>query len=226
MNNHLCPVCFQQFSDSYELGSFNEIVSVNCEQCGLFGLTEEAKDELYIEEERFDSFGRRGSRRRANLSTWLIKNQKNTLSTADLNRLKELRNISFQERVNNFLLELNKRTNFAGEQILVKSRDWLAYTNAINFDELTEILDYLFELEYIYYAGNEPTRQLLDVRGLQIKICPNGWEYLEELRAINSESNQIFIAMWFDDQMKEAYTDGFEKGIEDAGYNPFRVDKK
>ena len=31
--------------------------------------------------------------------------------------------------------------------------------------------------------------------------------------------------MWFDDELNDAYQDGFQAGILDAGYDPIRVDK-
>ena len=39
-------------------------------------------------------------------------------------------------------------------------------------------------------------------------------------------SNQAFVAMWFDDEVKAAYDDGIEPAIKDAGYRAVRIDRK
>ena len=57
-------------------------------------------------------------------------------------------------------------------------------------------------------------------------LTPAGVQRLEELetKAVNSE--QAFVAMWFDESVKEAYEKGIEPAIRDAGYKPLRIDKK
>ena len=58
------------------------------------------------------------------------------------------------------------------------------------------------------------------------RLTPEGVRRLEELetKAVNSE--QAFVAMWFDESVKDAYERGIEPAIEESGYKPFRIDKK
>lgn len=39
-------------------------------------------------------------------------------------------------------------------------------------------------------------------------------------------SNQAFVAMWFDDEVRAAYDDGIEPAINDSGYRAVRIDRK
>lgn len=39
-------------------------------------------------------------------------------------------------------------------------------------------------------------------------------------------TRQVFVAMWFDDAMSDAYEYGIEPGIRDAGFVPMRIDEK
>jgi hypothetical protein len=48
----------------------------------------------------------------------------------------------------------------------------------------------------------------------------------EALGANGSSSPQGFVAMWFDDSMSDAWLNGFEPGIRNAGYRPRRIDTK
>jgi hypothetical protein len=48
----------------------------------------------------------------------------------------------------------------------------------------------------------------------------------EALGASKSISAQGFVAMWFDESLGDASTNGFDPGIRAAGFRPFRIDHK
>jgi len=60
--------------------------------------------------------------------------------------------------------------------------------------------------------------------GARVNITLRGYNRLEELKAVQARSEQAFVAMWLDKEMKEAWEKGFEPGIKDAGYKPLRID--
>jgi len=66
----------------------------------------------------------------------------------------------------------------------------------------------------------------VDTLETNIRIMPAGYQRLEELRKSQLDSSQAFVAMWFDSSMDNAWKNGFAKGIEDAGYEPLRIDRK
>ena len=47
---------------------------------------------------------------------------------------------------------------------------------------------------------------------------------MEEQLRERGTGEQVFVAMWFDKSLDEAYKEGFEKGIKEAGYDPKRTD--
>lgn len=53
-----------------------------------------------------------------------------------------------------------------------------------------------------------------------------GWRRLRELDERRADSNQAFVAMWFDEEMTDAYAGGFEPALETTGYDPLRIDMK
>ena len=57
-------------------------------------------------------------------------------------------------------------------------------------------------------------------------LTPKGVQRLEELETKAVDSEQAFVAMWFDESVKEAYERGIEPAIRDAGYKPLRIDKQ
>ena len=53
-----------------------------------------------------------------------------------------------------------------------------------------------------------------------------GWEAVEPRIGAGGIAGRCFVAMWFDDSMKDAYDRGFAPGISDAGFTPIRIDQK
>ena len=50
------------------------------------------------------------------------------------------------------------------------------------------------------------------------------WEIVENLQKTEVGNKRAFVAMWFDESMKDYYKDGIKKAIEESGYVPVRID--
>ena len=59
---------------------------------------------------------------------------------------------------------------------------------------------------------------------LPLKIEENGWVYLEDWTRSDA-SKTVFVAMWFSDEMNNAFA-AMERAINDLGLRAFRIDKK
>lgn len=57
-------------------------------------------------------------------------------------------------------------------------------------------------------------------------LTPAGLERLEQAEIGGANSSQVFVAMWFGNQMDTAYIEGIAPAIEEAGFQPFRIDRK
>jgi hypothetical protein len=68
-----------------------------------------------------------------------------------------------------------------------------------------------------YLQSPHPPACALSVRGLLAA---------EALAASGSGSAQGFVAMWFDESLRDAWINGFDPGIRTAGFRPFRIDNK
>ena len=49
--------------------------------------------------------------------------------------------------------------------------------------------------------------------------------WVEEQLPERGTGQQVFVDMWFDPTLDKIYKEGFEKGIKEAGYAPYRVDQ-
>jgi hypothetical protein len=62
-------------------------------------------------------------------------------------------------------------------------------------------------------------------KGGECEILPSGYIHLDELRGKGSGSSSGFVAMSFQPDLNEIYSDGFQIGIMEAGYDPVRMDR-
>ena len=62
------------------------------------------------------------------------------------------------------------------------------------------------------------------VSGNGHRLTAKGWGYINDLKKHRISTNQAFVAMWFDDEMKPVYEDGIEPALEELDYNPIRID--
>jgi hypothetical protein len=74
------------------------------------------------------------------------------------------------------------------------------------------------------FLRDEGLIKLVDHKA-EIWITPSGYMRYESLHTQPSTSAQGFVAMWFNEAMREVYAQGFEAGIRRAGYDPLRVDR-
>jgi hypothetical protein len=62
--------------------------------------------------------------------------------------------------------------------------------------------------------------------GAGYSLSIKGFLTAEALRSVKSSSAQGFVAMSFDESLRNAWTNGFDPGIRAAGFRPFRIDYK
>ena len=202
-----CPICGETIKYS-SLGS-RDAYSVECPRCGNYHVTRTALANLKNTELT--------PRQKANIPGWLFENQIFEITTGNLDVITNIPTPNFHSRADKILLNLDKNTEYAG-QFFKRDNTWITWGWCINENELEEVLQYL-----------EATARLLKqskTRHYEYKIIPDGWAYLEKLREVNADSEQCFVAMWFDDRMQKIYDEAIAKGILDAGYKPHRVDQR
>ncbi len=106
-----------------------------------------------------------------------------------------------------------------------------AWSESIDSSEVSYLVDFLAQ-EGLIANRIELTGSRSDGRFkgkedyFEYQITPKGHAHLAtlETKAVNSE--QAFVAMWFDGAMKVVYEKAISLGIRDSGYVPFRIDRK
>jgi hypothetical protein len=90
----------------------------------------------------------------------------------------------------------------------------LGITYSANGMESGALTDLLVEENLVKLDGN---RIIITVRSLLA---------VEKMAATGADYAQGFVAMWFNPEFDSAWVNGFEPAVRNAGYHPFRIDKK
>ena len=88
-----------------------------------------------------------------------------------------------------------------------------------NMDELDFYISHLVELGLVEHIGST-------AKSYGLRITFDGWEKIEQMAMPNIESKQAFVAMWFNDEVKEAFDNGIMPVEGDTGFSMIRVDVK
>ncbi|MDE0678993.1 MAG: hypothetical protein OXI11_02095 [Gammaproteobacteria bacterium] len=171
---------------------------------------------------------RYSDRFRARLTSWLVEQRRLgndcphiTLST--LEEAENLRDLTVDRRADLLLQYIGLNTPHIGDYFRFWPRDIfcvaMAWSESAYNTEVSYLLNYLTDKNWLKAdpLGEHDTQYLLTVEG---------YARLAELGNTVRESSQAFVAMWFDPSMESVWRDGMKPAIEDAGYEPLRIDLK
>ena len=94
----------------------------------------------------------------------------------------------------------------------------MAWSESVQSSEVQFLIGYLLEKGWI--VGQREGHEMG-----QFTVTVDGYSHIAD-QAINIDSSQAFVAMWFHDSMDEAFEKGIEPAIREAGYKSLRIDQK
>ncbi len=204
-----CIVCNAEQAAPANAGDFDGIAQA-CPRCGEFKIVGTVLAIL--------GHGL-GTKKRAKLSGWVA--DQNRVGAVPVITSDIIRNIvarplpSVAERAQRLLIEAGRGQTLLGEGFNIFKPRFIAATYSQDVNEVGFLLKLLREQGWAE----------LTAQGGSAEILPQGYIELDSLKQHTSESTQGFVAMWFDDSLDLAYSDGFQKGVLEAGYDPVRIDQ-
>lgn len=208
MNNKIlekCPFCEESVDAPFSGLAASHGYQVNCPRCGKYVIDTDAYTKL--------SNSSLTCRQGANISGYLRENKGFIINSSEIvDNLLKIKTPSFHERADKLLLALEGKTEYAGH-VLMGNKTWRTLGWCLNNDELNEILLFLKETGRIISESDlrEPIPE--------VKIVAEGWKHLEQLKKVNADSLQGFVAMSFKIEMMPVQ-EAILQGIRDAGYKP------
>ena len=167
---------------------------------------------------------------RARLTTWLV--DQRTLGVRAprvtweiIEYAKTKRPLSVHERAERLLKFIDLKIDTVGSCHRIWRHEpeihatFCAWSESLDWDpEVNFLLKYLSEQKWLQGVSDE-------VGNINCTVTMAGYRQLAE-QATNADARQVFVAMWFDDSMNEAYDNGIRPAVEAAGFSPLRIDLK
>lgn len=169
------------------------------------------------------------------LTDWLLEQRRlgvklPEITSDTLEVIKKRRPLLVYERADNLLRYLEQKNELLGDVVKFETYahtesndELLAWTSSKKTSEVLTLVEYCAKQEWIEYQKLTPTNRSMPH---EIMLIPDGYSRLAKLDGMNPDSDQCFVAMWFDESMDEAYSDGIAPAIRDAGYEPLKIDDK
>lgn len=218
-----CPICrrYDHVFVSNVTGG-KEAEHYKCIRCGNFLISVELKKLLLngkYKEETFILSGyiANGTRTVNRLDDDLIlvisdNNLEIEINTANVQTIIENTHVPSNplEMMNSWLLWMAKICNCANHSYWIHS-DWnypLVYAHDQN--EFEQIINWLEKEGLIESKTTENYNHRLTL---------NGWQRVEKLQKDVINSNQAFVATWFDDKMDPIFNDGIKPALNEMGYD-------
>ena len=187
-----------------------------------------AGGEYLISGEAIECLTQLDDRGKARLTSWLVDQRRLGVKCPKILRqtitmVEQQKDLSVLERADRLLQYIGDQIVEIGTQYVFTPEKMLttaiaAWSESVGEHEVWYLLDYLNEEGWIE-RSDPPYSD-------EYTLTVEGYARLAELETANAESSKGFVAMWFDDSLKEAWEQGIKLGIEDAGYEAARIDQK
>lgn len=140
-----------------------------------------------------------------------------TVRVDDIPDISNIAPLSFTEKSDRVLEVLAEQTKHFGQEFHLGSlADLQAFAETFHQSDLTFIGRYLEERGFLHDSTKMSA----------FRLTGEGFERVEKNHQVNRSSSQVFVAMWFNQELDSVWKDGFGPGIRRAGYEPLRIDGK
>lgn len=224
-NLSLCPVCSRGLDGAPQPDS-RDVYGIRCAFCGSYGITSEAFDDVVPRLDRPDRAALAVFLRERSLvphARPIVLCSEHLIPEEDGGRLRmSIREIvsshplpPVHQRPDRALLNLSRLNANPSASIQVARED----VALLCAEDLSVAI---FVLESLGARGH-----LRADRG-KFTITMEGWKRLWELehQGLAVKVKQAFVAMWLDAQMDKVFMEGIKPAIEEAGFQPLRIDLK
>jgi hypothetical protein len=222
-----CPICGQDCTHARRDGRAG-VIFFDCPTCGEYGISKEA--DLYVrdlsksEKIKLSAYLRARDIRRDPPITLLTQVNSEVSHEPPVIAVRDAISEHFpslvSERLDRTLQNIYRRSTYPGERIqFTMERDYPVF-----FAENREAM--------IFLARTLEERGWIDctlsMQDVDVRLTEGGWARIAELESggTRKESRVVFVAMWFDESLKLAWKEGFQKAIEATGYQALRIDLK
>ena len=207
MQNGACLIWGNGYEASLLRTGFSTLVYDSARAGGSYEITRDA--ELYMTQ--------MGDPQKAKLTTWIIDQRSQGVESPSINRATidyatTRSTLPAHSRVDRLLRFVAQSTDAIGSDFRCSYGNpaVLAWTESTRDSEVYYLLEYLEERNWI--KGNH-----LMNASFAGMVTVDGYGHIADA-ASNVDSTQVFVAMWFDSSMNEAFDYGIKLAVSEAGF--------
>jgi len=223
----VCQICDQICTDAQKDGRRDTTI-FNCPTCGEYEISNPAlRDMKNISREdkvKLSSYLRERHLRGEPTILLLGEMSPGALYDKPVTTIDEIIRERFPslvgERLNRILQNIHRKSTYPGEKVrFATGRDYPVFF-AENDQAMIFLAKTLQEKGWISCS--------LAMGAVDVTLTEAGWNRIAELEkgGARTESKQVFVAMWFDASLNNAWKHGFSKACEATGHKALRVDLK
>jgi len=205
-----CCICKRNDPSIVESPHTGDGRNIECPLCGKYKITGSAEACIH--------------KPNMKLAAWVCTQNEHgqtpTISSYTLGEVNKLPEHSVLDKQTILLRALERRTKHPGFVVdLDRGMDYpLVWASCA--EELLYLIEALEERKLI----SRPAKGMGAIE--HVVIASGGWEFLSSMEAQPAFADQAFVAMWFDGEMDDAWKQGIEPAVEQAGYRAIRIDKE
>lgn len=206
-DNAKCFVC-GEIAEYTREGKENSNAKYRCTKCGNYYVTGTLTVSKNVQER--DHL--------VNLRGWIYTRNREgeipTLSTENYDRIISLPIPNVSRRLEKLLISLTENQQYLGALIQGYPDLFLGVSYSATWHELEALMNVLLKKHHVTSS----------IQGWSVTV--DGFIAIEGFLGVDEfNSKQAFVAMWFNDEMTDAYENGIKRAVFAAGYQPFRVDQ-
>jgi hypothetical protein len=180
-----------------------------CDRCGHFQYTEKAEQAL----------SQMNVDQRAAVAEWIWRQNRAGIvpqfDQASIIPLMALPRLSFGEKRKRLISYIADRSPFPGVKVEFRQPSIEAMLQTFEPSDVDLVIQDFVDIGLARRMGSNT-----------VGLTGQGLIQAEEWGRSLTASRQGFVAMWFDNSLTDAWTNGFAPGISRAGYEPVRIDKR
>lgn len=212
MDTRLCPLCGQSAELTYH--SQDLLVTVHCYRCGRYDTEYSWLQDNSEYAKKSSAYILSGLTRRAHDA-----GNRLTITGENTDLLLDSVSTSVLDQMNRCVEWLSRVQQGVAEYVTIHPDKDYPVVIARNRADFVQLIQWLQDeglVEGNLYIGGQG----------DFHLTPNGWRKVEELRRTQPDSDQAFVAMWFDEKLNDVYNHGFKPALEATGFKPMKVDEE
>ena len=170
---------------------------------------------------------------KARLTTWLI-DQRNQgderplIAEGVIDYVKSKGALQVHERADRLLRFIADQATIVGTTFDIRKDLGAVYawSESIRREEIGYLVDYLVKMEWVDSIPRVTTVRCGDYQiPALLRVTVGGRGRISELKS-NVDSSQVFVAIWFSEEMTVCFDKGIRPAVEAAGFRAMRIDQK